>query len=84
MKIQVLHDNAGNIFSIFAPAEGSRKVVIETPSPDMMVIEVDAPEVTLPTDVDQGDGIAATLSYLMQHYQVLERRLVERSGKSGS
>ena len=83
MRIQVLHDSAGNISSIFAPIEGGRKGGLESPSPDMTVIELDSPEVALPTDLGQRDDAAATLSHLIQHYKVQDGRLVERSGKSG-
>jgi hypothetical protein len=84
MRIQVLHDSAGNICSIFAPVEGGRKGGIESSSPDRTVIEVDAPDITLPTEADQNDGVAATLAYLMEHYEVASGRLVERSGRSTS
>jgi hypothetical protein len=93
MRIQVLHDNAGNILSIFAPAEGGRKGGIESATPDTTVIEVDAPDieentqlpepVTKPsTEADQNERVAATLAYLMEHYEVVSGGLVERSGRS--
>jgi hypothetical protein len=82
MRIQVLHDSAGNICGIFAPVETGRKGGIKSPSPDRTVTEVDAPDITLPSDADQDDGVAAKLAYLTQHYQVVSERLVERSGRS--
>lgn len=83
MRIQVLHDHAGNIFSIFAPAEGNtREGGIESPTPDRTVTELDAPDTTLPPGADQSNRIAATLTHLMEHYEVRSGRLVERSVKS--
>lgn len=80
MRIQVLHDNAGTICGIFAPAEGSRRGGIVSPTPDLTVIEVDAPEIAPASRSDEGDSVTATLAQLTQNYEVRSGHLVERSG----
>jgi hypothetical protein len=82
MKIQVLHDKKGKICAVFAPTDGKRKGGIEAPNRAMTVIEVDAPDITLSSRADQGDGVAAKLNHLLEHYEIRSGRLVERSGKS--
>jgi hypothetical protein len=84
MKIQVLHDSAGTIYSIFAPAEGCRKGSIESPDPDRTVTEVDAPDISLSTDSESNKDVAAALASLMQDYQIESGRLVARSERSGA
>lgn len=82
MRIQVLHGSAGDICAILAPTEGAREGGIRSPSPDRFVIEVEAPDVTLPADVTEVDPVAATLAHLTEHYVVRAGRLVERSAGS--
>lgn len=82
MKIQIMHDNAGKIYGIFAPVEGKRRGYIESPDSNMTVIEVEAPENLSSFGADQNEGIAAALGSLMQDFVVDSGRLVERSRKS--
>jgi hypothetical protein len=82
MKIQVLHNSGGNICAIFAPAEGDnggRKGGIMPSGSGTTVIEIDAPDVTLPEGVKLDDEVAARLAHLTEHFQVRSGRLVERS-----
>jgi hypothetical protein len=78
MKIQILHDRAGRIYSVFAPSGGARTGTIASLDSEMMVIEVEAPEVMLPPDVDEQDRIASSLSKFIEEYEVRAGRLIER------
>jgi len=62
MRVQILHDNSGNVYSIVAPVEGSRRGGIQSPTPDRTVIEVDAPDITVPTHAEERDAVAAKLA----------------------
>ncbi len=81
MKVQVLHDQAGKICAVFAPVEGGRKGGVEAPSSNRTVIEVEVQEIA-PTDAHQNDRVTATISHVLEHYEVRAGRLVERSGKA--
>jgi hypothetical protein len=84
MKIQVLHDSAGTIYSIFAPVEGSRKGSIESPDPDRTVTEVDAPDISLSTDSESNKEVAAALASLIQDNRIVSGRLIARSEESSA
>ena len=84
MKIQVLHDSAGNILGILAPVEGRRRGRIGSPDPDMTVVEVDAPDLSLSSEADANEESAAALAALMQDYVIDSGRLVARSERSAS
>jgi hypothetical protein len=84
MKIQVLHDSAGTIYSIFAPVKGSRKGSIESPDPDRTVTEVDAPDISLSTDSESNKDVAAALASLIQDNRIVSGRLIARSEESSA
>lgn len=84
MKIQVMHDSAGNILSIFAPAEGQRRGSMTSPDAALTVSDVDAPDLTMPAESESDDSFSNALISLMQENRIESGRLVRRSDKSAS
>jgi hypothetical protein len=77
MKIQFLHDSAGNIRGVFAPA-ANRKGQLRPQGHDRVVTEIDVPELAMEVTPKNHDQLVRAVNQFITECTVISGRLVRR------
>jgi hypothetical protein len=80
MKVQILHDSAGNIRGIFAPTSGERKGTLLPQGPDGIVTEIDIPEIDLELTPETQEQVVELLDQRISRSKVVSGRLTREDG----
>jgi hypothetical protein len=75
MNIQFLHDSAGNIRGVFAPAD-KRKGQLRPQGDDRIVTEIDVPELAMKVTQKNHNQLVRAVNQLITDCKVISGRLV--------
>jgi hypothetical protein len=78
MKIQILHDAAGNIRGLFAPTAGKRKGFLVPQGLDRIVTEVEIPEIDVELTQENQSRVIEALDKAIAGCTLVSGRLVRQ------
>ena len=80
MRVQVLHDSAGNIRGVLVPTSGERRGTLLPQRPDRIVTEIDVSEIDIELTPDNQEQVVELLDrHIVAGSKVVSGRLVRET-----